>query len=155
MTTSIIVDLMTIKNQRVVNIYIAPFICNDPYSIMLYKEQDEESEGFSRDSHEIWETKKGDSSQNTQLSELDKVGLNLVYPPCTGTSYEPKRDEETGIYYCGRKVMERHNIPDHDIVDGCQPGGPNCPACRTLGKPKGIGKKWQGWSSFLYYEDES
>ena len=83
-----------------------PLTAFDPYSIMFYKEQDEESEGFCRDSHKIWESKKGDSSLNTQLSELDKVGLNLVYPPCTGTSYDPKKDEETGMYYCGRVLMD-------------------------------------------------
>ena len=33
--------------------------------------------------------------------------------------------------------MERHNIPYDYIVDQCKRGGPNCLACRTLGKPKG------------------
>ena len=117
-----------------------PLTAFDPYSIMLYEEQ--EHEGFCRlNSHEIWQTKEDDTSENTRLSELDKVGLNLVYPPCIGKHYNPEKDEETEMYYCGRKVMERHNIPYDNIVYRCERGGPNCPACRTLGKPKGSDNK--------------
>ena len=104
-----------------------PLAAFDPYSVMLSEEDKVEG-----------------------ISELDKVGLNLIFPPCTGTDCSPEKDEETGMYYCGREVMERHNIPYANIVDRCERGGPNCPACRTLGKPKGSDNKWQGWSGFVY-----
>ena len=37
--------------------------------------------------------------------------------------------------------MERHNIRDYDRDDRCEPGGSNCPARCTLGKPDGIDNK--------------
>ena len=140
------------KDVRVKDDYI-PLTAFDPYSIMMYEEETEkESVGFTRNDNDIWETKKGDTSRNTWLSELNKIGLNMVYSPCTVSDYIPKKDRETGMYYCGRNVMERHNIPYDNLVNRCEPGGPNCPACRTLGKPLRIGEKWQGWSGFVYCE---
>ena len=71
---------------------------------------------------------------NCNLSELDKVSLNILYPPViTNGEYEPKLGR-TGLYYCGRPVMKGHNHPGDDICEGvCGPeSGPNWPACRTL-----------------------
>jgi hypothetical protein len=71
------------------------------------------------------------------LSELDKVGLNLVYPPCTDdVRYNPKLSPMNGMFYCGRNVMtsSEHTYPGYNYSDGhCGPtNGPNCPACRTI-----------------------
>ena len=67
-------DHLVVKNNYV------PLTAFDPYSIMLYEE--DKIEGFCRNNHEVWYTKKDDTSKNIQLSELDKIGLNLVFPPC-------------------------------------------------------------------------
>ena len=144
------------KNYAVNDNYI-PITEFDPYSIMIYKETyPKKSAGISRlndDDGSGWETKEGDFSGNTKLSELDKVGLNFIYPPCAGIDYNPIKDMETEMYYCKRKALEKSNTP-YDRVEQCEPRGPNCPACRTLGKPKGIGEKWQGWSGFVYCEEK-
>ena len=68
------------------------------------------------------------------MSELDKLALNKAYSPViVPNRYRPKLGE-TGLYYCGRKVMEGHNFPEEDLTDGyCGPNsGPNCTACRTI-----------------------
>ena len=90
---------------------LTPF---DPFSVMLYNEsEDMERTGDSR----IWKLKK-DFEQPNILSELDKVSLNILYPPAiTEGEYDPKLGR-TGLYYCGRKVMQGHNNPDDDISDG-------------------------------------
>jgi len=40
------------------------------------------------------------------LSPLDKIGLNLLYPPFNknNPNYQPKLGT-SGLYYCGREVM--------------------------------------------------
>ena len=104
----------------------------------------------------VWRLKPKRDEPNVQLSELDKVGLNVVYKPCRHSCYNPKISPVTGLYYCGRKVMSRHNYPGGNTTDGCC--GPNnwanCPACRTLvtEKFREIVKdgKWQGWSGLVY-----
>ena len=133
---------------------ITPF---DPFSVMLYNE----SEIIKRKGdYNIWKLKKS-SKQSNHLSELDKVALNIAYKPCVvhigpdDKQYNPKLGK-TGLYYCGRKVMKRHNYPADDMTDGyCGPNsGPNCHACRVL-KTKKMDKlnkeqKFQGYSGYIY-----
>ncbi len=127
---------------------ITPF---DIFSVMLYEE--DESIGYCRktSNNGVWSAKCNDTTPNVELSELDKLALNLVYPPCRTSSYAPEQSEN-GMYYCGREVMSNHNRPNPSLAkhDKCQKGGPNCPACRTLSKPREIESKWQGWSGFVY-----
>ena len=69
----------------------------DPYSIMLYPEDEEcmRSSGdpvwFTKPSHEL----------NVKMSELDKMGLNILYRPCKRAGYSPVI-RSTGLFYCGR-----------------------------------------------------
>jgi hypothetical protein len=97
---------------------------------------------------------------NTDLDELDRVSLNLVYPPCvdkTGDNarYKPKCGK-TGIYHCGRiKVVLCFTDPTGGYTCPCGPDkGPNCSACRTINSPrvKEIldGGRWQGMSGLVY-----
>ena len=119
--------------------------CNDPFSIHKYEEDE---------STTLW---KHDPSQNTTLSELDKVCLNLLYCPCKGPHYKPECSPRTGLVYCGQPIMKSHNHPDKRYTtDGsCGPvDGPNCPACRTIKTTK-VDEilqtgKWQGWSGRFY-----
>ena len=71
------------------------------------------------------------------LSELDKVALNIVYPPAEIPGrYDPELGD-TGLYYCNRPVMSSHNYPKQSIQSVCGPlYGLNCPACRTLSSDK-------------------
>lgn len=76
---------------------------------------------------------KGHQGQRLRMSELDKLGLNRLYPPCLvdresltysmkndygggknypktiSHSYNPKKSWKTDLFYCGRRVMEFHN----------------------------------------------
>ena len=95
-----------------------------------------------KDSVKIWnlDTKiqaKPKLMLSRNLSELDKVALNIVYPPVRiPRRYDPKLGK-TGLYYCNRKVMSSHNYPHKNIQKACGPQyGPNCPACRTLSSEK-------------------
>ena len=45
------------------------------------------------------------NSKNSEMSELDKVGLNIVYSQCKHDGYQPEISPMTGLHYCGRKVM--------------------------------------------------
>ena len=126
----------------------------DPFIVMLYCERD----GYlvRNEADPVWKLKPNRDELNRQLSELDKVGLNVVYKPCRHSGYNPKISPVTGLYYCGRKVMSRHSYPDENTTDGfCGPSNwANCPACRTLvtEKFREIVKdgKWQGWSGLVY-----
>lgn len=126
----------------------------DPLSIMLYCE--DEVMRYKKSSDPIWKLKIG-SKENDELSELDKLGLNLVYPSSYGyDNYKPEVSEN-GMIYCGRKVMARHNFPGQDMTNGgrCGPkNGPNCPACRVFmsDKTEIIKKKelFQGMSGRVY-----
>ena len=126
----------------------------DPFSVMLY--QEDYYLERKENSDPVWKLKvKGEL--NRELSELDKVGLNLIFKPCKHDSYNPKISEVTGLYYCGRNVMSRHNHPAKSTTDGNQCGPTiwaNCPACRTLKTRKFeeiLNKgKWQGWSGLVY-----
>lgn len=71
---------------------LTPF---DPFSVMLYNE-DEKLERIG--DVDMWKLKK-DTTQSNNLSELDKVALNIHYPPViTEGKYEPKIGK-TGLYY--------------------------------------------------------
>ena len=102
-----------------------------------------------------------DSVKYIQMSELDKVGLNLLYRPCTGPHYKPKVSLKTGMIHCGREVMKSHNHPAKCLVTAgrCGPEtSANCPACRTIYTTKmqelrEMGK-WQGWSGLVYCKKE-
>ena len=124
----------------------------DPFSILMYSER---KRIFSRSKNDpVWKLK-NNKSRNVEMSELDKVGLNLLYRPCTGPHYKPKVSLKTGMLYCGREVMERHNFPYPSVTKRCGPEtSANCPACRTINTPKvqelrKMGK-WQGWSGLVY-----
>ena len=102
------------------------------------------------------------------MSELDKVTLNMIFPPRrrlrrirqSRSAYNPKEFEcaGTNMFYCFRDVMESHNNPYNKISNGIcggdqlRPSGPNCPACRTLQCKRSFLKdgKWQGWSGMIY-----
>ena len=125
----------------------------DPFSIMMY----DEDEYLRRNEYNpIWHLKP-DKERSTEMSELDKVGLNLLYPPCCSPDhYDPLISQVTKMWYCGRPVMQNHNRPAESRTDGrCGPTGVNCPACRTLKNAyynnlflrKGC---WQGWSGLVY-----
>ena len=135
----------------------------DPLSITLYQsEETYDSAQRKYPGDPVWWLKKHSINKlkvNTELSELDKVSLNLIYRPCrdTGAGYKPKLGE-TGMYYCGRHVMSSSTCTyssgkDTDYV--CGPDkGPNCPACRTIknGKVEEIltNGKWQGMTGRVY-----
>jgi hypothetical protein len=79
--------------------------------------------------------------QRQCLSPLDKLFINWLYPPPKQDGiYEPKMSMQTGLWYCGRKVMKTHNFP-HPMIgcDGhCGPNnGPNCPSCIIYGIGRG------------------
>ena len=62
------------------------------------------------------QTKPSDTLQKS-LGELDKVALNIVYPPVKiSGKYEPKLKTD-GLYYCSRKIMENHNRPNKVVID--------------------------------------
>ena len=124
----------------------------DPFSIMLYSECKLKRKP---EDDPIWVLKET-KDINIEMSELDKVGLNIVYKPCEHDGYQPEISPVTGLYYCGRKVMTRHNYPWENTTDGfCGPNNwSNCPACRVLKTDRmdEIFKedKWQGWSGLVY-----
>ena len=142
----------SIQTAKTANKQIIGISRFDPFSIMIYRETPDH---FSRrEDDPVWKLK--DKSRNTEMSELDKVGLNLLYRPCTGPHYKPKVSLKTGMLYCGREVMERHNIPYPSLTKRCGPT--NCPACRTINTTKvqelWETGKWQGWSGLVYCKKE-
>ncbi|XP_063413705.1 uncharacterized protein LOC134696062 isoform X2 [Mytilus trossulus] len=123
----------------------------DPYSILLLGSMNLIEKG-------IWSFQVEDPNIEG-LSELDKVVLNLLFPPCITKDYKPKVSKETAFLYCGRGVMANHNHPLGSFTDGhCGPAnGANCPSCRTIkeltvGEMQRLGKlgKFQGWSGMVY-----
>ena len=69
----------------------------DPFSIMLYRE----GKNFKRKSGDkVWKLK-NPRELNVEMSELDKVGLNIIFCPCQGSHYSPKK-RSNGLWYCGR-----------------------------------------------------
>ena len=128
-------------SQIIPNAYIKPLTPFDFYSIMLYQ--------IGR----CFERRDGDKKnqpENRHLSELDKIALNMMYPPPHREFYKPKKGNN-GMYYCNRLVMNNHNQPYPPLTATCGPtSGPNCPVCRVLSKPHNLGDKWQGQSGFVY-----
>ena len=41
------------------------------------------------------------TSTSNEISDVDKVGLNLIYKPCKGPHYNPHLSATTGMWYCG------------------------------------------------------
>lgn len=146
----------------------------DPFSIMMYSENEimKRAKG-----DKIWDLKEGPQRMQ-ELSELDKVALNLIYKPCKSLStysYLPVVSETTNMLYCGREVMQSHNqnVPP-TLTSICGPKiWANCPSCRVFkdfksqqGKQIQISTvqkcleegRWQGLSGNFYcgkkYADE-
>lgn len=136
----------------------------DPFSVMMYPLIKMEE----KDGDPIWKLK-DDGNQCQELSELNKVALNLVYQPCINKSknFSPQLSIQTGMLYCGRPVMKTHNQVGKGTTDGfCGPNNwANCAACRVVtrikdkdNKSKQIPKleaclqqgKWQGLSGLFY-----
>ena len=126
----------------------------DPLSIMLYPCKKTTYVCKEKPEDPVWlltdQTKK-----NTKLSELDKVGLSLVYPPCIDDVRYKPRQSRNGMYYCGRPVMIKHTYAGPNYTDVCGPDeGPNCPACRTIKSTKVqmilAGERWQGMTGLVY-----
>lgn len=129
----------------------------DPFSVMMYPERREEMERLENGDI-VWRLKSG-TTPNKQMSELDKVALNLVFRPCIENDYNPKIGPVTDMLYCGRSVMTGNQQVSPTDTDGrCGPDNwANCPACRVLidgvkmkcqrMHDKG---KWQGWSGLFY-----
>ena len=67
----------------------------DPYSIMLYPEDEEY---LRRSGDAVWFTKPS-HELNVKMSELDKMGVNNLYRPCKRTGYSPVIGS-TGLFYC-------------------------------------------------------
>ena len=109
----------------------------------------------------VWLLKADSAQENRELSELDKVGLNLVYRPCRSDTtadnagYRPTLGKN-GLYYCGRKAVTDYTYPrENYAVNVCEPNnGANCPACRTIKSPKVevilAGGRWQGMTGRVY-----
>ena len=129
----------------------------DPYSITLYP-------GLPWQGKDTVMKNRKKSPHNWVMSELDKITLNMIYPPrnCSkGDSiYLPSLSHLSGtdMYYCFREVMESHNHPYKGIIkhgicgeNKFKPNGPNCPACRTLKCKRSFDiSRWQGWSGMIY-----
>ena len=132
--------------------YVTPM---DPFSIMMYDEGGANDLLRKEGSDPVWKLKPPGETNN-EMSELDKVGLNQMYPPCRSAEYNPVRSSVTGMWYCGRNVMQNHNRPAGGTTDGyCGPTNrANCPACRSLKNPvveEFVSKgRWQGWSGLVY-----
>lgn len=138
----------------------------DPFSIMMYPLNDNMKKA---DGDQIWKLKDG-PERSQDLSELDKVALNLMYKPCKSDSkhsYSPVISETTKMLYCGRNVLQFHNQnvpPTRTSI--CGPFiWANCPSCRVFKDVKYLnGKtirirrvkrcldqgKWQGLSGNIY-----
>ena len=142
-------------HNRGVQKTVQPLTRFDPFSVMLYPEDEQLMLRRRTVIDRVWELKPS-TTINRVLSELDKVGLNLLYPPCKRPHYNPKKSPLNGMWYCGRHVMASHNTPAESTTDGrCGPDNwANCPACRTLMNPKVdefvAQVKWQGWSGLVY-----
>lgn len=131
----------------------------DPHSIMLYPDLP----WIGNDPAMLHQM----TTYNTVLSELDKVGLNIIFPPREGLEYCPQKCSLRGtdMFYCFRRVMETHNQPKAALSNGIcggdksRPNGPNCPACRTLICERNFFNddilRWQGWSGIIYCVNHS
>ncbi|XP_076084319.1 uncharacterized protein LOC143055060 [Mytilus galloprovincialis] len=137
----------------------------DPFSVMMYPEGNKMKR---KEGDPIWKLKQT-RERCQDLSELNKVALNLKYKPCINKSkdYLPQLSLQTEMLYCGRQVMITHNQVGKSTTDGfCGPNNwANCPACRVISRIKDkqkqsieipklkkcLGKgKWQGLSGLFY-----
>jgi hypothetical protein len=132
----------------------------DPYSLLMYRIDNRKMK--INHQNPVWKNKK-DGKRNRFLSELDKVGLNLMYPPVAGGSYNPKKHNKNNVYYCGRVLHQnsdiRFNVDTEETYKCCFKSRRNCPSCRVLKNEDLIklfkgGKdgreRWIGWSGRLY-----
>ena len=126
---------------------ITPF---DPNSVMLYNQNSK----IKKNNSPVWKTK----LDKTNMSELDKVALNLLHPPVRSNNYRPEKFQKIDgiwretVFSCGR-VFRRQDGTEA-ICDARNNGGPTCPACRVL-KSKRLNEiikmgKWQGWTGLVY-----
>lgn len=145
-------------NQFVPNANFIKVTRRDPFSIMMYPEGNKNYLHRKEGSDTVWNLK-ASNEMNNEMSELDKVGLNYMYPPCRSAAYNPQLSSVTGMWYCGRHVMQNHNRPAESTTDDrCGPTmGANCPACRSLENPVvnilSQSGRWQGWSGLVYCGD--
>lgn len=128
----------------------------DPFSVMMYPETENMERNENGD--KVWRLKSG-PLPNKQMSELDKVSLNMVFRPCKGNEYDPQISDVTDMLYCGRRVMAGNQQNTPTDTDGrCGPNNwANCPACRVLTEntkrkcKKMLDEgKLQGWSGLFY-----
>lgn len=140
----------------------------DPCSVMMYPEGKylsmQRTEGDP-----IWKLRQTGDKRCQELSEPNKVALNLKYKPCTNESktYSPKLSIQTEMLYHGGQVMSTHNQVCKATTDGfCGPNNwTNCAACRVFTRirnnengstpipklQKCLQKgKWQGLSGLFY-----
>ena len=125
-----------------------PMTPYDPYSIMHYPLTDDVMQQKGEETAQYG--KLAEDLPNKKMSELDKVALNMMYPPVISVDYKAN-EADNGMHYCGRLSMINHNHPGDSLIFWCKPGGPNCPACRVLSSPKIMrDDQWQGWSGWVY-----
>jgi hypothetical protein len=140
----------------------------DPHSIMNYVNCDTKGGGGGKaftitgpNSKSVYWANSAmtGSSRLTVLSPLDKLGLNLLWPPATRSTYKPRKSDACRLWYCGRiGATDGHNYPGSNQTDGrCGPtNGANCFACRVLRNsdlPRAncISQRvWQGSSGEFY-----
>ena len=102
----------------------------DPFSIMMYPEGSPKTTAHGEGdyllrkegSDPVWNLKKP-GERNIEMSELDKICLNQIYRPCRSATYNPLRSSVTGMWYCGRRVMQNHNRPaaTYTLLLPCSP----------------------------------
>ena len=67
----------------------------DPFSVMMYPEDEKL---LRKDRSDIVWQLKPDTAINKELSELDRLRLNLLYRPCKSDAYNPELSPYTGLY---------------------------------------------------------
>eukprot|EP01084_Bolivina_argentea_P234596 394952_1 len=145
----------------------------DPNSIMSYKTNRKNkaqivatSTGTDPEYYWKYAVEAYELNETHVLTDLDRVGLNILYPPTLRskgrerdviqqyTGYHPKQSGNScGFWYCGKSFVFAKNP-----YKQCVTGGPNCPSCRVLPNRK-IDKvlfgdptrmRWQGASGYIY-----
>lgn len=152
------------KNDFSKTCTIFNLVRHDLSSILHTNEQKGRFERIEGDPYSALKT---NSRRSFELSEGDKVALNLKYKPCRSNRYNPKVNSKLGILYCGRSVMTNHDQFSKGTTNkNCGPNNwANCPACRvildivnadgsleelpTVNKYIADGR-WQGFSGLFY-----